>query len=223
MHIEANLPSASAASETIEVTETSPAPMSATRLAGKLSSNRQVAVVQADYVALANDLEQAHALTASLDLQLSGKCNELSQFKHLWERTKADMQKFEHDLETLRKERHALANQVQIAMATEHRFEKLKREHEQLRARTERLEGEFGAERVLHADARRNVDDLQVELDDVRRRAANTAGPGLDPAFRSELQMLRNQLDRLLDLPIASSPPRRTPAPPENINITFGR
>lgn len=197
----------------------SPAPVTPIlRGNGKISSNREVAVVQADYVALANDLEQAHALTSTLELQLSGKCNELAQIKHIWERTKADMQKFEHDLDALRKERHALANQVQIAMATEHRYERLKREHATLQARTENLENELNAERVLHADARRNVEDLKDELEVVRRRAAS-AGGGLDPHVRSELLMLRNQIERILDAPATRSP--RAHAEPENIDISF--
>lgn len=196
----------------------------AARGSGKLSSNRQVAVVQADYVALANDLEQAKELTSALELQLSGKCNELAQFKHLWERTRSDMQKFEHDLEELRKERHTLANQLQVAYATEHRLEKIKREHEELLARTEVLEAELNAERVLHADARRSADALNEEVEFLRRRATNGGGAssGLDPSVRTELQMLRNQIDRILGAPVAAARPRRGVLEPENIDISFG-
>jgi chromosome segregation ATPase len=223
MQIEANYSSAPGESET-----TAPATSEPIRTGGRLSSNRQVAIVQADYVALANDLEQAKELTSALELQLSGKCNELAQFKHLWERTRSDMQKFEHDLEALRKERHALANQVQLAYATEHKLEKLKREHEELTARAEVLESELTAERILHADARRSADALTEEVEFLRRRATNggTGTHGLDPNVRTELQMLRNLIDKILGAPASaaasSSRPRRGAPEPENIDIAFG-
>jgi chromosome segregation ATPase len=222
MHIEAHHltapgDSASAAGESAPPTGTG----------GKFSSNRQVAVVQADYVALANDLEQAKELTSALELQLSGKCNELAQFKHLWERTKSDMQKFERDLEALRKERHSLANQVQLAFATEHRLEKLKRDHEALIARAEALESELNAERILHADTRRSADALTEEVEFLRNRAASgSAVQGLDSGVRTELQLLRNQIDKILDAggsgPISTVRPKRGTPELENINISFG-
>lgn len=222
MQIEANYSSAPGDTE-LSVTAVS----EPVRTGGKLSSNRQVAVVQADYIALANDLEQAKELTSALELQLSGKCNELAQFKHLWERTRSDMQKFEHDLEALRKERHSLANQVQLAFATEHRLEKLKREHEELTSRTEVLESELNAERTLHADARRSADALTEEVEFLRRRTVNGGGAqGLDPNVRTELQMLRNQIDRILEAPASvaatTSRPRRGVPEPESIDISFG-
>ncbi|HYR57814.1 MAG TPA: hypothetical protein VEO95_04255, partial [Chthoniobacteraceae bacterium] len=65
------------------------------RPGGKFSTNREIAVVQADYMALANDLEQAQALASSLEIQLSGKTNELARFKAIWERTQSDLVKFE--------------------------------------------------------------------------------------------------------------------------------
>jgi chromosome segregation ATPase len=222
MQIEANYSSGNGDSEPPATPIPEPA-----RPGGKLSSNRQVAIVQADYVALSNDLEQAKELTSALELQLSGKCNELAQFKHLWERTKADMQKFEHDLEALRKERHALANQVQLAFATEHRLEKLKREHEELRSHTEILESELNAERILHADARRSTEALSEEVEILRRRVANGGGgQGLDPSVRTELQMLRNQIDKVLGTPASPAVPasrlRRGAPEPESIDISFG-
>lgn len=222
MQIEANYSSAPGESEP----DAAPIPEPVRATGGKLSSNRQVAVVQADYVALANDLEQAKELTSALEHQLSGKCNELAQFKHLWERTRSDMLKFEHDLEALRKERHALANQVQLAFATEHRLEKLKREHEEVISRTEVLESELSAERILHADARRSADALTEEVEFLRRRSTNGGTQGLDPNVRTELQMLRNQIDKILGTPTSAAAPgsrqRRGTPEPENIDISFG-
>jgi chromosome segregation ATPase len=222
MQIEANYSSAPGESEPLATPIPEPA-----RPGGKLSSNRQVAVVQADYVALANDLEQAKELTSALELQLSGKCNELAQFKHLWERTKSDMHKFAHDLEALRKERHALANQVQLAYATEHKLEKLKREYEELTSRAEVLESELNAERILHDDARRSTEALNEEVEFLRRRAANGGGSqGLDPNVRTELQMLRNQIDKILEAPASTTAPasrsRRGVPDPDSIDISFG-
>jgi Chromosome segregation ATPases len=218
MQIEANYSSAPGERE-----PAGPLRVHSVRPGGKLSSNRQVAVVQADYVALANDLEQAKELTSALELQLSGKCNELAQFKHLWERTRSDMQKFEHDLEELRKERHTLANQVQVAYAAEHRLEKLKREHEELTARAEATESELNAERVLHADARRSADALNEEVEFLRRRATSGGvSQGLDPSVRTELQALRNQIDRILEIPVTAGRPRRGVPESGSIDISFG-
>ncbi len=215
MQIEANYSSAHGGSEPASLPISEPV-----RPGGKLSSNRQVAVVQADYVALANDLDQARELTAALEMQLSGKCNEVAQIKHLWERTRLDMQKFEKDLEALRKERHGLANQVQVAYAIEHRHEKLQREHGELTARAEVLASELSAERTLHADARRALESLTDEVETLRRRGAGGVAPGL----RSELQSLRDHLDRILETPAPAIAARtRSSAPePENIGISFG-
>ncbi|MEA3212059.1 MAG: hypothetical protein QOE70_5116 [Chthoniobacter sp.] len=174
----------------------------------KISSNRDIAVVQADYFALSNDLEQAQALASALEMQLSGKTNELARFKVIWERTQADLSKFEHDIDGLRRERHELANQVQRSFALEHQLEKLKKAneelkqaHEELKARAHTLETELTVERATHTQTRREMADLRDEV--MRRhgapgasRSSKSADP--DPELKEALLALQKQLERVL-------------------------
>lgn len=203
-----------------DTTSASRPPRPDSSIPAPLSSNRGVAVVQADYLALANDLDQAHALTSTLELQLSGKANELAQLKMLWERTRGDMRKFEQDIEALRKERHALANQVQNGLAAEHLLQKLKREHEQLQTRAEALETNLRVERTLHEDARRCIADLEQQLTKARP-AASEACHRLDGGTRAQLNELREHLDRLLGPVPPKRPPTPMPVTVENIEISF--
>lgn len=198
-----------------------------TRTAARFSSNRDVAMVQADYLALANDLEQAQALSSELESQLSGKTNELAQFKLIFERTQNDLVKFAQDLDTMRKERHALANEVQCAYATEHKFEKLKVAHETLQTahealilKAERLDSDLIRERAAHVQSRTELDELCVKLQN------RPAGPGLarDPELRRSMEVLREQLQRVLGPPLSmTAPPAPTFLKPDidHIEIEF--
>lgn len=194
------------------------------RRGGTISSNREIAVVQADYLALANDLEQAQALASSLEIQLSGKTNELARFKLIWERTQADLLKFEQDLDKLRKERHALANDLQRAYAFEHKYEKVKASHEELLAKCARLEAELSGERTAHVKSREELADLRDEF--AARLAKLGAGvPAPDPALRQSLLALRTQLDRVLTGGAGgaggAAAPAARPAATERIDIEF--
>ncbi len=186
------------------------------RSGGRISSNRDVAKVQADYLALANDLEQAQALTSTLEIQLSGKSNELARFKAIWERTQADLVKFANDLETMRKERHGLANEAQRGYAFEHKLNKLQAAHEELTARAERLEAELMRERAGHVETR-------AELERLKDKSA-PVGNTRDPELRQALETLRAQLDRVLGAPPAAASSQRglKTAASERIDIEFG-
>jgi chromosome segregation ATPase len=172
-----------------------------------VSSNREIAVVQADYLALANDLEQAQALASSLEIQLSGKSNELARFKVIWEHTQANLAKFEQDLDQLRKERHALANEVQRAQAFEFKHEKLNRAHGELLAKCERLEAELSGERAAHASTRDEFEQLRDGLAPCAPARTGGGGGLSDASLRQSLHALRTQIDRVLGGPGTSVEP----------------
>lgn len=189
---------------------------------GRFSSNRNVAVVQADYLALANDLEQAQALTSTLEIQLSGKTNELARIKVIWEKTQSDLVKFAADLDTMRKERHSLANEVQRGYAFEHRLTKLQEAHDTLTARAERLEAELMRERAGHVETRAELEKLREKSTGLPHGAG--AGNLRDPELRQTLETLRTQLDRVLGAPAGAGPSHRglKTAASERIDIEFG-
>lgn len=190
------------------------------RQGGRISSNREVAVVQADYLALANDLEQAQSLASALEMQLSGKTNELAQFKVIWERTQADLVKFAQDLDTMRKERHALANDAQRGYAYELKLQKLQVVHDELIKKADRLESELVRERASHMQSRVELEQLQAQ----REAARPVARGGTDPELRAALEALRTQLDRVLGGGGGGAGPVRpaAKAAPEHIDIEFG-
>lgn len=187
---------------------------------GTFSTNRNVAIVQADYLALANDLEQAHALSTDLEVQLSGKTNELARFKAIWEKAQADLAKFAADLDAVRKERHALANEVQRGYAFEHKLTKLQASHDELTERAERLETELIRERAAHLEDRAELEKLRGKsTPDV----GSTPGNPRDPALRHVLETIRAQLDRVLGpgSDAAGNPIRPKTAAAARIDIEF--
>lgn len=192
------------------------------RVGGRLSSNRDIAVVQADYMALANDLAQAQSLAASLEIELSGKTNELANFKHVWERTQADLAKLERDIEELRKERHALANQAQRGQAYEYQFEKQKKLNTELQAKVGNLETELSAERAAHASARLELADLK-ELLPVSPSTGEAAPASAE--LRELLFNLKAKLDQVLANPALKNSettrPSSTHPPAQKIEITY--
>jgi chromosome segregation ATPase len=176
----------------------------------KISSNREIAIVQADYLALANDLEQAQALASSLEMELSGKTNELARFKVIWERTQGDLTKFERDMEALRQERHILANEAQRGRAFELKFQKAQAAIDELTAKVERLSGELTREREAHEQSRALLTTVQKD-----------GGRRDDLRLRQTLEELRAQIDRALS---RTGDPVGTPAEPpkaEHIEIEF--
>ena len=192
----------------------------AVQTGGKFSTNRNVAIVQADYLALANDLEQAQALSADLEIQLSGKTNELARFKAIWEKAQADLSKFASDLDTMRKERHALANEVQRGYAFEHKATKLQASHDELTERAERLEAELIRERAAHVEDRVELQKLREDTTPARGSAP---GNPRDAALRHALETLRAQLDRVLGpgADVERGPVRPKTAAAARIDIEF--
>ena len=176
----------------------------------KISSNREIAIVQADYLALANDLEQAQALSSTLEMELSGKTNELARFKLIWERTQNDLAKFERDIEGLRKERHALANAAQRAQAYEFKYQRVQAAYDELATRLERLESELVREREAHIQTRAQLDALPKG--GVRRN---------DPRLRQTLEELRATIDRALAGEPGKAAPALEPPKAEHIEIEF--
>lgn len=192
------------------------------RPGARFSSNREIAVVQADYLALANDLEQAQSLASTLELQLSGKTNELARFKLIWEQTQTDLVKLAQDLDTMRSERHSLANEVQRAYAIEHKFEKLKAAHEELTTSAARLESELIRERAAHARSRTELEELQAKS--CPKPEDPPRGKACDPNLQRALEVLRDQLDRVLGARPgkANSESRLKTAALDRIDIEFG-
>jgi len=176
----------------------------------KISSNREIAIVQADYLALANDLEQAQALSSTFEMELSGKTNELARFKLIWERTQNDLAKFERDIEGLRKERHALANEAQRAQAYEFKYQRVQAAYDELATRLERLESELVREREAHIQTRAQLDALPKG--GVRRN---------DPRLRQTLEELRATIDRALAGEPGKAAPALEPPKAEHIEIEF--
>lgn len=209
---------------------TVPVPPTGNRVGGRISTNRDIAAVQAEYYALANDLEQAQALASTLEMQLSGKTNELAQFKLIWERTQADLARFEKGIEELRRERHTLANQVQRSYANDLQFEKLKKTHEELKAKAQALETELLMERAARQQAAMDLSKAREAASAAGARPAPAPNDGIsDPELRATLQTLRDQLDRVLATPSAKSPAKKAPPPriievepAEHIEISFG-
>lgn len=198
-------------------------PSSAPPPRSKISSHHEIAVVQADYLALSNDLEQAQSLSSSLELQLSGKTNELARFKLIWERTQTDLAKFAHDLETMRAERHSLANEVQRGYAFESKFERLTAAHDELTAKVVRIESELTQERAAHAQSRTHLEELKAKPRPEPVRAP--LGNARDPELQQALEALRAQLDRVLGRATGVAPPAPSSAPkpdaPQHIDIEF--
>ncbi len=190
------------------------------RSGGSVSSNREIAKVQADYLALANDLEQAQSLASTLELQLSGKTNELARFKMIWEKAQADLTKLAQDLDTMRKERHALANDVQRGYAFEHKLGKLQSVHDELTRNAERLKADLVAERAAHERTRAELEQAKGQRS--RPPGAAPAGrSGTDPELRGALEALREQLERVLGGK-STAPRPVAETVNEHIEIQFG-
>lgn len=156
----------------------------------------QRSVLEADYVALQNDLTQAHSLLCDIQGQLSDKTNELAQLKLVWERAHTDLKRVDNNINALRKDRHRLANEVMASHALQHQLEYALAENERLRA-------DLLAEREEHARTRAKANSHDSAMrrlaDHFRHAASGPAGvPGLasiiSPAAVAEA---RAALDRL--------------------------
>jgi chromosome segregation ATPase len=145
------------------------------------------AMLRADYEALKNDLEQANELTHAYQRELAGRSNEFADLKRLFERTQADLTKFQADIVELRKERHDLANQVMRGTAYEMKYHDVCAERNRLRVDLERVREALanhtsGIEKqVQERDAR--IAQLTVELHRLKEQLATARkSPGAVPA-----------------------------------------
>ncbi len=92
----------------------------------------------ADYEALSNDLEQAHALAADFQQELRGKSNEVAHLKQVLQKSESDLAKLQVSITDLREERHRLANELTAALAVEFKLTKVTDERDRLVIELER-------------------------------------------------------------------------------------
>lgn len=92
----------------------------------------------ADYEALSNDLEQAHALAADFQQELRGKSNEVAHLKQVLQKSDADLIKLQQSIADLREERHRLANEVMAALAACEKLKQVTDERDRLVIELER-------------------------------------------------------------------------------------
>jgi chromosome segregation ATPase len=86
----------------------------------------------ADYEALSNDLEQAHALAADFQQELRGKSNEVAHLKQVLEKSESDLAKLQRSIADLREERHRLANELTVALGKERDLTRVTAERDRL-------------------------------------------------------------------------------------------
>jgi chromosome segregation ATPase len=89
--------------------------------------------LNADYVALENDMQQARELAADFQRQLAGKSNEFAQLKQLFEKSLVDLAHLQTGIVELRAERHRLANEAMRGTAFQLKLNKVTSERDRLR------------------------------------------------------------------------------------------
>ncbi len=145
------------------------APPTQTRVSQGAPTALPKSIVEANYLALRNDLEQAIGLANDVQSQLCDKSNEVAQLKVVCERTQADLRKLHADIQSLREERHHLANELQLADGVHYQLQKMIAERD-------RLVHDLAAEQQAHTAARetgeRKVAALRHLLDQSRKTAA---------------------------------------------------
>lgn len=138
------------------------------------------AVMEADYLALQNDLEQAQALANELQGQLADKSNELGMLKVVWERAQKDLEKLNQNILTLRQERHRIAGELQLT-------EGFKAELERSRAECKQLRLDLIAERhrgkQALAESERKLATLRDLLNQVRIQPGSVGAGVLNEAI----------------------------------------
>jgi chromosome segregation ATPase len=98
------------------------------------------AAVSSDLEALKADLENARALAAEYQLELSGKSNELAKVKELFEKTRRHLIQLQISVTQLRDERHRLANRVMEAESEHRKLEQVTAERDRLHQKLDALQ-----------------------------------------------------------------------------------
>ena len=196
-----------------------------------LSSN-----LRSEYEALLNDVEQANELAAALQRQLSGKSNEVAEFKQLFEKTQKDLGHLQTSITELRQERHRLANEAMRAVAFERKLADMTAERDRLKTELDIMRqgltssAEDSERRLRERDLQ--ITRLSLEMDTLHEKLrGGTAGalraagkPVGDPAVRKTLSELWQTLERLqtmLDPNPESKPALRATSQPGATEETF--
>jgi chromosome segregation ATPase len=203
-----------------------------------LSSN-----LRSEYEALLNDVDQANQLASELQRQLSGKSNEVAEFKKLFEKTQKDLGYLQASISELRQERHRLANEAMRAAAFERKLADVTAERNRLKTELDIMrQGLTGSaedsERRLR-DRDVQITRLSLEVDSLHEKLRGGAAEGLRPAqkpfdnpqVRKTLADLWQSLERLqmmLDPQPESIPAPRVTSQPgaeeeEFIDIAFDK
>ena len=88
--------------------------------------------LSADYEALKNDLDQANEFASDLQKELAMNKNEGAHVKHLFEKTRLDLERMQESILALRQERHQLANEVMKARCWETKLKMVTEERDEL-------------------------------------------------------------------------------------------
>lgn len=162
--------------------------------------------MEADYLALQNDLEQAQALAQELQGQLADKSNELGMLKVVWERAQKDLEKLNQNILTLRQERHRIAGELQLT-------EGFKAELERARAECKQLRLDLIAERHAHkqamAEAERKLATLRDLLNQVRMQPGSVGAAALNEAITPSEELAARPW--LADVPAPGAPEKAEP------------
>lgn len=117
------------------ISEKAPLPSSQPSLDAKPLVDPRISIsLTADYEALKNDLDQATEFANDLQKELATNKNEGAHFKHLFERTRLDLERMQESILALRKERHHLANEVMKAQCWEMKLTMVTKERDELLA-----------------------------------------------------------------------------------------
>jgi chromosome segregation ATPase len=196
-----------------------------------LSSN-----LRSEYEALLNDVEQANELAAELQRQLSGKSNEVAEFKQLFEKTQRDLGHLQASITELRQERHRLANEAMRVAAFERKLADVTAERNRLKTELDIMrEGlttsaEDSERRLRERDA--EITRLSLEVNTLREKSRGgatgalraTGKPVGNPAVRKTLAELRQTLERLQTMLDPNPEPRpalRATSQPDATEETF--
>lgn len=197
--------------------------------------------LRSEYEALINDVEQANELAAELQRQLSGKSNEIAEFKQLFEKTQKDLGHLQASITELRQERHRLANEAMRAVAFERKLADMTAERNRLKTELDVMRqgltssAEDSERRLRERDAQ--ITRLSLEVDTLHEKSRGgatgalraAANPVADPAVRKTLAELWQTLERLQTMLDPNPEPRpalhATSQPSGNaeefIDITF--
>lgn len=133
----------------------------------------------AEYEALQNDLEQARALAADYQHQLSDKSNDNASLKIALEKTLEDLTKLQTHIIALRQERHNLANEVMRVVLLESKVSTLTEENKKLREALETAAAAANAPRETRSarEPRREFIELGTEEPENLTVIPTTADP----------------------------------------------